>query len=88
MITFVNLTIAQKLDGLIASIAPVASDPLIGFDEVPDFPVSVIDFQGLLDFIIPYDKNRYVLITNFHFKIEKYFYHQESVQYFYQSFLF
>ena len=34
------------------------SDPLIGFDDVPETPVSVIDFQGLLDFIIPYDKNR------------------------------
>ena len=87
MINFVNLTIAQKLDGLIASIAPVASDPLIGFDEVPDFPVSVIDFQGLLDFIIPYDKNRYVLIRDSHFKIDKY-YQQESAQYFLPIFLF
>ena len=47
------------MKGVVASIAPVASNPLIGFDEVPESPVSVIDFQGLLDFIIPYDGDRY-----------------------------
>ena len=51
--------VAQRMKGVVASIAPVASNPLIGFDEVPESPVSVIDFQGLLDFIIPYDGDRY-----------------------------
>ena len=54
-----HLHVAQRMKGVVASIAPVASNPLIGFDEVPESPVSVIDFQGLLDFIIPYDSDRY-----------------------------
>ena len=54
-----HLHVAQRMKGVVASIAPVASNPLIGFDEVPESPVSVIDFQGLLDFIIPYDGDRY-----------------------------
>ena len=54
-----HLHVAQRMKGVVASIAPVASNPLIGFDEVPESPVSVIDFQGLLDFIIPYDRDRY-----------------------------
>ena len=50
--------LASKLSDLLATIAPVASNPLMGYDDVPETPVSVIDFQGLLDELIPYDKDR------------------------------
>ena len=32
-----------------ASIAPVAASPLLGFVDVPAWPVSIIDFHGLRD---------------------------------------
>ena len=39
-----------------ASIAPNAGSPLIGFGDVPlDPPVSVIDFHGFFDNLVPYD---------------------------------
>ena len=49
---------ATKLSDIVASIAPNAASPLIGFGDVPkDMPISLIDFQGILDNVIPYDAN-------------------------------
>jgi poly(3-hydroxybutyrate) depolymerase len=47
---------ASRLSDVVASIAPVAGSPLIGFGDVPTGqPISLIDFHGLLDSVIPYD---------------------------------
>ena len=47
--------VASRLNDLIATIAPNAASPMIGFGDVPlDPPISVIDFHGTLDGIIPY----------------------------------
>ena len=42
----------------IASIAPISGSPFLGFDNLPDSPISVIDFHGTDDDTIPYDANR------------------------------
>ena len=47
----------------IASIAPISGSPFLGFDNLPDSPISVIDFHGTDDDTIPYDANRYNLTT-------------------------
>ena len=47
----------------IASIAPISGSPFLGFDNLPDSPISVIDFHGTDDDTIPYDANRYNLNT-------------------------
>ena len=45
-----------RLNDIVASIAPNAGSPLIGFGDVPlDPPVSVIDFHGFFDNLVPYD---------------------------------
>ena len=50
--------VINKLSDIVASIAPNAASPFIGFGDVPkDMPISVIDFHGLLDSVIPYDAN-------------------------------
>jgi len=46
---------ASQLSDIIASIAPVAASPLIGFGDVPNHPINVIDIHGLNDNVIPYD---------------------------------
>ncbi len=46
---------ASRLNGAVASIAPVAGSPLLGFGEVPTSPVSLIDFHGLEDTFAQYD---------------------------------
>ena len=45
--------VAYGLPDRIASIAPVASAALLGFDEVPQFPTSIMEFHGTGDSIIP-----------------------------------
>ena len=51
---------ASRLNDIVASIAPNAASPFIGFGDVPlDPPVSLIDFHGLLDGTIPYDLNTF-----------------------------
>ena len=35
--------------------APVASAPLLGFDDLPEQPVSLFDIHGLKDDTIPYN---------------------------------
>ena len=49
---------ASQLDDIIASVAPVSGSPLLEFNNMPDNPISVIDFHGTDDPIIPYDLNR------------------------------
>ena len=50
--------VGSKLNDLVASIAPNAADPMIGFGDVPlDPPVSLIDFHGMMDSAMPYDIN-------------------------------
>jgi len=46
---------ASRLSDILASIAPVAGSPLIGFGEVPVNAVSLIDLHGVNDDTIPYD---------------------------------
>ena len=47
---------ASRLNDIVASIAPNAGSPLLGFGDVPlDPPVSVIDFHGFFDNLVPYD---------------------------------
>jgi len=46
--------LASRTDQL-ASIGPVSGSPLIGFGQPPSKPISVIDFHGLEDRVIPYD---------------------------------
>ena len=50
---------ASKLSDIIASIAPNSGTPFPGFGDVPplDSPISIIDFHGLVDSVIPYDMN-------------------------------
>jgi len=45
--------LAFGLPDRIASIAPVASAALLGFNEVPSFPISIMEFHGTGDSIIP-----------------------------------
>jgi poly(3-hydroxybutyrate) depolymerase len=40
--------------GIFATIGPVAGTPLIGFGELPATPVSLIDFHGTADKIVPF----------------------------------
>ena len=47
---------ASRLNDILASIAPNAGCPILGFGDVPlDPPVSLIDFHGLEDGLAPYD---------------------------------
>lgn len=39
---------------MFASVAPVGASPLLGFADVPSWPVSIIDFHGTRDATIPY----------------------------------
>ena len=50
---------AAEMSDTIASIAPISGSPFLGFDNLPDSPISVIDFHGTDDDTIPYDANRY-----------------------------
>ena len=40
--------------GIFASIGPVSGTPLLGFGDLPARPVSLIDFHGTTDNIVPY----------------------------------
>jgi poly(3-hydroxybutyrate) depolymerase len=57
---FVECTIILVLvlnyfsSGIFATMAPVASAPLLGFGELAAQPLSLIDTHGLLDDVIPY----------------------------------
>ena len=50
----------KKMDilsrNMISSIAPVGGSPLMGYGDVPDVPMSLIDIFGINDQIIPYDQ--------------------------------
>ena len=50
------------MSDLIASIAPVSGSPFLGFDNIPNIPISVIDFHGTDDDVIPYDLTRYFYV--------------------------
>ena len=50
---------ASDLSDVLATIAPVSGSPLLGFNNIPKKPISIIDFHGTDDPIIPYDLNRY-----------------------------
>ena len=46
-----------SLNSRFASIGPVAGSPFLGYAEVPDQPLSIIDFHGTADQTIPYWRN-------------------------------
>merc|ERR1712117_848863 len=49
---------ASQLNDILASITTNAASPLLGFGEVPlDPPISLLDFHGQLDGVIPYDSD-------------------------------
>jgi len=48
-----NTRAATTFTGAIASIGTVASSPERGFNPVPESPVSIIDFHGFADGVIP-----------------------------------
>ena len=49
---------ASQLNDIIASITTNAASPIIGFGDVPlNPPISLLDFHGQLDGVIPYDVN-------------------------------
>ena len=54
-----SLFAASYLSDVLASIAPVSGAPLLGFNNIPNKPISVIDFHGTDDSIIPFNLNRY-----------------------------
>ena len=55
-----SYSLAAKLNDIVASIAPNAADPMIGFGDVPLYPpVSLIDFHGNQDTAMPYDINSF-----------------------------
>ena len=47
--------LASELGNIVASIAPISGSPLLGFNHMPDTAMSVIDFHGTDDSVIPYD---------------------------------
>ena len=51
----INLKDFTVPSDILASIAPVAGSPLIGFGDVPADSVSLIDLFGINDATIPYD---------------------------------
>ena len=55
------LIAAAEMSDIIASIAPISGSPFLGFDNLPNSPISVIDFHGTDDDTIPYDANRYYI---------------------------
>ena len=44
----------ERLAGLLASVGPVCSSPLRGYNSMPDTPLNIIDFHGLKDKTIPF----------------------------------
>ena len=49
---------ASQLNDILASITTNAASPLLGFGDVPlDPPISLLDFHGQLDGVIPYDSD-------------------------------
>ena len=50
---FIWSRILERLTSIFASVGPVCSAPLRGFNPMPEFPISIIDFHGLQDSIIP-----------------------------------
>ena len=50
--------LASELGNIVASIAPISGSPLLGFNNMPDTAISVIDFHGTDDSVIPYDIHR------------------------------
>ena len=53
--------VASEMSDVIASIAPNSGSPFLGFDNIPDNPISIIDIHGTDDDTIPYDLNRYAM---------------------------
>ena len=51
---FIWSRVMARLAGTMASVGPVCSAPLRGYNPMPDFPVSIIDFHGLNDHTIPF----------------------------------
>ena len=50
---FIWSRILERMTSTFASVGPVCSAPLRGFNPMPEFPISIIDFHGLQDSIIP-----------------------------------
>jgi poly(3-hydroxybutyrate) depolymerase len=44
--------------GIFATAAPIAAAPLIGFGELAAQPLSLIDFHGIQDDVIPYSPDQ------------------------------
>ena len=55
---FVYSRALPRLAASLGGVGGVASSPLRGFNFMPDQPVSIIDFHGLDDTVIPYDTNQ------------------------------
>ena len=51
---FIYSKALESLAGTLASVGPVCGAPLLGFNPMPDTPVSIIDFHGLDDDTIPW----------------------------------
>jgi len=51
---FIWTRIMERLAATVASAGTVCSSPLRGYNPMPDSPVSIIDFHGLQDNVIPY----------------------------------
>ena len=58
------ILLAPFLNSMIASIAPVCGTPFLGFDLIPETPMSLIDFHGIADDTIPFDLNRYARLRS------------------------
>ena len=50
----------------LASIAPVAASPLLGFSQLPAPGLSLIDLHGLTDYTIPYSLAQVASVTAIH----------------------
>ena len=49
----ISYQIGQSLSNIFASIIPVEGAPLLGFNLIPEYPISLLDFRGLSDVVIP-----------------------------------
>ena len=47
--------IANKLNDIFATLAPFSASPLLGFGDLPDTPINLIDVHGYNDDQIPID---------------------------------
>ena len=53
--TYMHFILLVDFSDILASIAPVAGSPMIGYGDLPSVPISLIDFHGYNDDVIPYD---------------------------------